>query len=362
MAVAYQVNPAHDGNMQAAAPVGPLAQKWSVDLGDTVSYPLIARGKVFATVSNPTGYGTTLHALNATDGTEAWTPVDLGGTYWWSGIAYDDGRLFAVNFDGVVRAFDAGTGQQLWRRDLTLQYAFTSPPTAQQGVLYLGGAGTGGTLFALDAATGADRWVQDVANGDHSSPALSQDGVFVSYSCPNVFKFDRWTGNPGWHTVTGCSGGGGRTPVYYDGKLYARDTVSSPAGYVYGEYSNTVLGRFDAGPAPAFANGLGYFVHGGTLTARNTSTGAQAWTYPGTGLSTAPIVAGSNLYVASSSGTLHVVDATTGQQLWTAPLPAGVAPPDEHNVSKPLTGLNAGEGLLVVPAENHLVAFGSATP
>ncbi|MDQ6797781.1 MAG: hypothetical protein M3011_07145 [Actinomycetota bacterium] len=40
---------------------------------------------------------------------------------------------------------------------------------------------------------------------------------------------------------------------------------------------------------------------------------------------------------------------------------AGILAPDEHNVSEPLTGLGAGQGLVVVPATDLLVAYGSAT-
>ena len=36
---------------------------------------------------------------------------------------------------------------------------------------------------------------------------------------------------------------------------------------------------------------------------------------------------------------------------------AGVAAPDEQNVSQPLTGLGAGGGALLVPASSWLVAY-----
>jgi hypothetical protein len=38
---------------------------------------------------------------------------------------------------------------------------------------------------------------------------------------------------------------------------------------------------------------------------------------------------------------------------------AGVSGPDEQNVSQPLAGLGAGQGLLVVPAGNLLAAYGN---
>jgi outer membrane protein assembly factor BamB/N-acetylneuraminic acid mutarotase len=358
MAVAYQVNPAHDGSQQAAALPSELARKWAVPLGEGISYPLIAGGKVFVTVANPSGYGTSLYALDGETGSVVWGPVDLEGTSWSSGIAYDDGRVFALNFNGVVRAFEAATGQLLWQETMRLQHSFTSPPTASRGIVYVGGSGSGGTLFALDAATGRELWAQDVTYGDHSSPALSEDGVFVSYACVRAFKFDRWSGDQVWWNVTGCSGGGGRTAVYHGGKLYARDTVTSPAGYIFGEDSNAVIGRFDAGPAPAFAAGRGFFVHNGRLSAIDLESNSTLWSYGDGAVTSAPLVAGSVVFVGTRLGGFVGIDVASGNPIWSDTLPAGVAAPDEHNASEPLTGLNAGEGLLVVPAGGWLVAYG----
>jgi hypothetical protein len=55
---------------------------------------------------------------------------------------------------------------------------------------------------------------------------------------------------------------------------------------------------------------------------------------------------------------LYALDLTDGAVAWSANVGAGIPAPDEQNVSQPLTGLAAGEGLLVVPAGNLLVAYG----
>jgi outer membrane protein assembly factor BamB len=83
----------------------PLRQRWVVNFGRSISYPLIADGKVFVTVVNTGQFGTTLHALDATNGATIWS-FNLGGSFFWSGACYENGRVFAVNASGLMRAFD----------------------------------------------------------------------------------------------------------------------------------------------------------------------------------------------------------------------------------------------------------------
>jgi outer membrane protein assembly factor BamB len=369
MAVAYQVNPAHDGATHSTVLGPPLERKWSVDLGQSMSYPLMAQGKVFVTVRNAANYGTQLYALDGATGSIAWGPIPLGGTYYWSAAAYDAGRLFAVNFDGLMRAFDATSGTLLWQTQLG-QWAYSSPPTAIQGIVYVAGAGSGGTLFALSETTGEVLWQAPVANGDNSSPAVSESGVAVSYACAATFEFARATGALLWQAYNGCSGGGGRTPVYSQGRLYVRDGPTLPPGYVFDNQSGATVGRFAAtDTAPAIANNIGYFRQGGGVQAIDlgsisaSSTGTVLWTFDGDGgLSSAPIVIDQYVYVGSRLGNLYALDALSGRMVWSTNVGQGIVPPDEQNVSQPLTGVNAGEGLLVVPAGTQLIAFASAPP
>jgi outer membrane protein assembly factor BamB len=82
-AVAYQIDPAHSGRATSSLSA-PLARKWSVNLGGSISYPIIAQGKVFVTVANANSNGTQLYALDATSGQTVWGPLAIGGTYFWS--------------------------------------------------------------------------------------------------------------------------------------------------------------------------------------------------------------------------------------------------------------------------------------
>jgi outer membrane protein assembly factor BamB len=356
-AVAYHVNPLHTGS-QSADPLSPnLQQRWTKDLGGPVSYPVVAGGKVFVTVGNAGAYGTKLYALDLATGSIAWGPVDLGGTYWWSASAYEGGRLFVLNYDGVLRAFDAATGAQHWTVDLPGQWSFDSPPTAWKGVVYTGGAGSGGTLYAVSAENGSVLWTRPVANGGTSSPAVTDTDVYVSYSCPNVYDFDRVSGVQQWTYGDGCSGGGGKTPALSASGLYVRDWSGD---VVLDPDTGALRGAFSSGPIPSFDATTGYFLNGTTLEAHDQSTGTLMWSFTGDGrLTSAPVTANGYVYVGSAGGNVYALRASTGEVVTTVNVGSAVPAPDEHNVSQPLTGMAIGLGHLVVPATNSLIVYGN---
>ena len=155
--VTWQNNTVHDGFDPASPLVPPLDLKWSRDFSasgvDTISYPLIAGGMVFVTTATMNNYGNTLLALDENTGATIWS-ADLPGTYFFANAAYDSGKVFVVNFDGLMKAFDAANGTLLWSVSLPGQYAFTSPPTATNGVVFTGGAGSGGTVYAVNETNG----------------------------------------------------------------------------------------------------------------------------------------------------------------------------------------------------------------
>ncbi len=226
--VTWQNTPAHDGCNPWSSMAPPLTLKWQHDFTsqgvNAVSYPLIAQGLVIVTTAAYSGnnYTLSLVAFDEATGQQKWS-ANMPGTFGFFNAAYDSGKVFVVNFAGLMNAFDAATGNPLWSVSLPNQYAFTSPPTASNGLVFVGGAGDGGTLYAVDEGTGAVRWTASVENGDHSSPAVTASSVFVSYACPQSYAFTPTTGQAQWHYSGGCEGGGARTtPVYHLGNVYVR--------------------------------------------------------------------------------------------------------------------------------------------
>lgn len=352
--VAYQISIAHAGYSADTSIAAPLSQKWSLSFPGGVSYPLIVGNKVYVTVANSSSYGTELYALSKNTGKTVWSQP-ISGTYYWSNAAYDAGQVFVVNYDGEMLAYNATTGTLNWSEQLPGQYSFSSPPTASNGVVYVGGAGSAGTLYAVSETNGTVLWTQSVENGDNSSPALNAGSVFVSYACGLTYSFNRTSGAEQWFSNSSCEGGGGKTAVVSGGKVYARDP--DLGNKLLNAKTGALLGTFQAGPAPAFDGNTGLFLYNGTLTASSGS--ATLWSFTGDGgLDTAPIAVGDTVYVGSSSGELYGLNATSGSVVWSTNVGAAISAPDEQNVAQPLTGLGAGRGLLVVPAGDNLVAYG----
>ena len=352
--VTYQVNPTHSGRIATATLKPPLRQLWSTTVGMAPSYPLLAEDKVFAVVRNNQDYGTKLFALDAGTGRRVWFR-DVPGTYYWSGIAYEDGRVFVLNYDGRLQALNASNGELLWERELAGQYSFSSEPSVRDGVLYTAGSGSGGTLYAIRVQDGSVLWTRSVDNGDHTSPAVSSDTVFTTHACTSVWAFDRLMGLEKWHYETDCQGGGGRTPVFHDGYLYARD---GSEGSILDARTGTLVDRFVAGSAPALADDTAYNVRNGVLEARGVPGGSRRWLFEGDrNLYVAPVVAGGYVYVGSLSGKLYALDRTGGRLAWSTDVGPVIRGPDEHNVAEPVSGLGLGEAILVVPNGRRLTAF-----
>jgi outer membrane protein assembly factor BamB len=351
-APSFLENPAHTGYIDDPSLTPPLAPLWTEGLGGTASYPLIVNGTIYVLVtsSSSSSGATDLVALDATTGTKRWT-VDSGGAF---AHAYDAGRIFTVTAGGLLASFDAASGAPGWSATLPGQYSFSSAPTAYRGIVYVGGAGEGGTVYATDESNGNLLWTQEVANGDDSAPTVADEGVFVSYACVQAYAFDRASGSPLWHYSGSCEGGGGATTVLSGGIVYARDFMGNIA---LDAATGAVAGAFNADPPPAFDATHGYFLAGGTLRAEVATTRAVLWSFAGDGaLASAPLVVGGEVYVGSSQGGLFGLDATTGTLDWSTTV-GGALGFSESGGTYGAAPFAAAGGLLVVPVGTKIIAY-----
>ena len=374
-ATTYQINPQHSGAAVFQRTLKlPLKRVWTRKFGGNTGYPLIAQRTVYVSVANSGSYGSVVHALDEATGATIWSRP-IAGSYYTSLIAYEfciscgGGRLFVVNGDGVLRALDAATGNQLWQTQLPGQYLFESPPTAQGGVVYLNGAGSGVTLYAVLESNGAVLWSKTMVAGNWGSPTLSEDGVFVSFPC-QVFEFDMVTGVQRWNRDGGCDGGGGVTAALYDQLLYTSeiDVNNSSTGHALLAFNGAVRGALgdlansnayqrgvgDFYP-PALQGGYGYFVNSANaLVALEIPSLAQSWTFAGDGtISPAAIVVDGTVLSATTSGHLYALDGKTGALQQTLTLP----PSSAEGVGGVPNGLSAGDDIIAVPYNTTLTVF-----
>lgn len=355
---AFQINAAHTGALRDGTGRPPLVKRWSLDLGATVGFPLIAQGTVFALANSPHAWNeSTLYAVDAATGKTVWGPLDLGqkATY-----TYGAGQIFVVNWDGVVRSFDAATGRQKWMTQVTAQRYFDGPPLYRNGVLYFSGISNGASLFALSTSDGRELWNRYVRDGTNNAPAAGDELIFTSGGCHPAAGWRPDTGDLAWGEGAGCSGSSTNyTPAVAEGLLWARGVPSRLPG-AYDIRTGERVVTFTADAAPAIDGPNGYFLAGGVLEARDARTQTTRWSFSGDGqLTAAPIVVNGFVYAASASGQIWALDGATGDVAWTDNVGAPVRPsnenPDIANLAP--TGLGAGQGVVVVPATNLLVAY-----
>jgi outer membrane protein assembly factor BamB len=366
---AYQINPGHSGALSGDALSGQLVERWALSLGDRVSYPVIADGKVFVTAVDLSVPATKLLAIDASSGALLWsyriefTTSPSPGT----GVTYDNGMVFLTgaglsgsNRLGGIAAFDANTGVMKWTSPSPV--FVSAPPTASGGILYSPSDGFGGLVSATRESDGTRLWTASITTGDRASPAVGGGSVYVSPT-GYTYSLGATDGKLLWsHGCDACSGGGPQTPVLAAGRLYIRDghaardyTLDPATGKELGDFASTP----DEDQPPAVSGTTMLIVHGGTMTAHATDTQASPWTFTGDGeLASAPIVVNGTAYVHSLSGRVYGVDLITGRMTWSADAGGPAEPQTDPYIT---AGLGAGNGLLVVPAGGRLVAYSNAT-
>jgi outer membrane protein assembly factor BamB len=352
-AVSYQMNPAHTGAVTFNALSLPAGSTWSVDVGGSPSYALIVGGRVFVTVN--VNNNAQLRALDGTTGATLWGPIALTG---YVNAAYDGGRLFVVSGSPqgqIIQALDPATGNSLWSATVNGSW-FPEPPVAADGIVY---AINAGLVTAFNETNGATLWSQGIGGTD-GIVAVTADGVYGASPCTAV-TLQPAVGTVLWTNNSGCSGGGGATPVVANGLDYAPNASAGSSGTVFDAETGTLKGTYNASVIPAFTSSTGFFLSGGTLQGLALSNNQILWSFAGDGqLSSAAIVVNNYVFIGSGGGNLYALDGTTGQQVWTQSLGAAIPPSTEYGPVM-YTGLAAGDGLLVVPNGTKVTAYTLST-
>ena len=349
IAATYQLNAAHDGQIKFVKPFkGPLVRKWSVDLGGGVSSPVFADGRVFGAVSK--NDGTYLDALDASSGAVLWEVNTQGSLQ----SAYDGGHVYMVNGSGLVQAYNAADGSIAWTEQQDGQGFYYSSPVASGGNVFFLSASSG-DLTARNGKRGTFRWNAG-AGGTEMLPAVVGSTVFTASPC-NVFAFDTKTGGRKWAFQTGCSGGGGGMPIYFEDRIYVNDGAESVVLNAENGKKVRKLATFFYPPAfwtnPS-GDSLGFVLDdAGQLHAFDTVTGQKVWTTQ-SAFTTPPLVINDTIVIGRGYD-LYGLDVNTGAVLWSQSLEVSIG---VGFFNAPL-GFGAGTNRLFVPNDTAISAWQS---
>ena len=182
--------PARDGS--AAAFKEPqtwpnqLTKKWTVNVGEGYSTPLIVGDRVYMFARQ--GTNEVMQALDASTGKSLWqtryaAPVTVNPAAQAHGPgpkatpAFAGGRLYTLGMGGIVTAFDAASGKQLWQKPATPKlplYGTASSPLVDRGLVIVNvGGHDEGALTAFDANTGTVKWSWNGDGPSYASPIVA---------------------------------------------------------------------------------------------------------------------------------------------------------------------------------------------
>lgn len=294
-----------------SAPVE-LKQLWKVDIGKAserrarlTSPPIVVDDRVYALDAEAT-----VTAYEAETGERVWetelapdiderfrvrdifrgpNPAQIG---FGGGVAYENGKIFVTSGFGFVAALDAASGAELWR--IKTDAPARTPPTAYRGRVYL--STNTNEFLALSQETGEREWTfqsyEEAARFlSSSSPAAAGDLVVAPFSSGELVAFIAENGRSVWDAT-----------LTRESRLTAIAALNDIAG------------------SPVIDRGLVYVVsHGGRFSAIDIRSGQSVWDLPVASLQM-PWVAGDFIYLVSVDGELICVSRNEGAIVWVTQL------------------------------------------
>ncbi|MEF8799911.1 MAG: PQQ-binding-like beta-propeller repeat protein [Halolamina sp.] len=132
-----------------------------------------AAGHLFAAIEGQDSYG--IAGIDATDGSTSWTHgLDAASPFVVTSATAVGDAVVATEFDGLLFARDAATGEARWRQEYGDKL---HAPLEWEGVLYC--SVLDGPVVAVDADSGAELWRTDVAGEGDAQLSLAGDTLLV---------------------------------------------------------------------------------------------------------------------------------------------------------------------------------------
>ncbi|NTX36752.1 PQQ-binding-like beta-propeller repeat protein [Myxococcus llanfairpwllgwyngyllgogerychwyrndrobwllllantysiliogogogochensis] len=301
--------------------------------------------------------------------TELAPPVDYFSVDWWAPLvaptlleyaprevaspAYDakSKTVIALTRDGVIRGVGPD-GQIKWSKRTTTRFA--AGAQVSDGVAFVPGGD--GTLYALDAATGDQKWQYAAGESLATVPVIAEGLVLVASESDTLFAVKVEDGVWAWQyrrdPPSGFTVRGASTPLVRDGNVY----VGFSDGYIVSlnmkdggaNWEKSLSGSgsefLDVDTTPALDDHGQLYVasYKNGLFALEAESGELVWTSSVSGM-TGLLAKGQMLFTVGD-GRVDAYLAEDGRLLWSHPL-------GERSGQTPVFS----KGMLIVPIQRSLL-------
>jgi hypothetical protein len=285
----FQANARHTGYLAVAVDPSTFHLKWQQNVGSGKALNPVSAGdgKVFVTLLTYFENVTSLFALRASDGATLWSK-GFGSIYSVNPPSYAYGNVYLQTgnhgSDTWLHAFDAGTGDVLFKAPHAAQWERYLAPTIHDGKAYINGGYYGG-MYGFDAFTGDQLWFANLPQYDQWTPAVD-DGkayAYVGDYTPGLYARNRATGTSaffvadpnfdwnGWSmNLAPVLGDHDDVIAIHDGRLISFDTALHSIRW---EVQSTFTGQ------PSLAQDRIYVIDGGRLRVLDELTHAELWSW-----------------------------------------------------------------------------------
>ena len=319
-----------------------LTQIWKIEVGLGYATPIVVGNRVY--MFSRQNDDEVMSAIDAASGKVLWrtaysapfemnsaaAPHNKGPK---STPVFSNGKLFAIGMTGVITAYDANTGKQLWQKPgsepLPLYTTHSFSPIIEGGlvIFHVGGHG-GGALTAFDINTGAAKWSWSGDGPGYGSPiVITLDGTrqVITKTQQKLVGVDVSNGTLLWEVP-----------------YVTQSTTNSLTPLVYGQ---TVILGGNGRPVEAYA----------PRRRNNQWVAEKVWENGDVTMRmTNGVIVGDMLVSLSTrnSGQYFTLDAKTGKLLWTS----------EGRQAVNASVLKVGDTLLSLENDGELVVLRPAGP
>ena len=284
-----------------------------------------------------------------------------------------DGRIFTLDTDSNLTAFDITSGKQLWRTDVRDEQE--DEPVIGGGigfsnaVLYV----TAGydEIFAIAPSSGEIIWRKDMPAAIRAAPTIMDERVFVLTMDNRLLALDARDGSLLWEHI-GLSESAGLigaaspaanrdivVPAFSSGELTALRVENGSLAWSDNLSNVRRMGGLeslsDIKALPVIDKGLVIAISfSGRLVAIDERTGTRVWQRE-IGGSQTPWIAGNHVFVISSNNELVALSRDTGSIHWVSELPKFEDPEDKDGKIIWYGPVMAGNRLILAGSHGRII-------